>query len=257
MLVYPSGVDVSSSTLRFLAQQLRRHRRAIGSRWRRLSAGRQALLTLAHLRMGHTYAQLAAGFGIGTTTAHRYVAEAVELLAALAPGLTDAVRTASAKAYLILDGTLLPIDRIAADRPFYSGKHRKHGMNVQIIADPFGRLLWASPALPGAVHDRHPRGPRTPHRRRPGRGRHPVLGRQGIPRCRRHGPHPVLGTMGWETLSAGQQAVNRSHAKIRALVEQAVATLKSWRLLRKLRCSTTRITSLVQAVLTLHLTSSE
>ncbi len=71
MLVYPSGVDVSSSTLRFLMQQLRRHRRTIGSRWRRLTAGRQALLTLAHLRMGHTYAQLAAGFGIGTTTAYR------------------------------------------------------------------------------------------------------------------------------------------------------------------------------------------
>lgn len=48
----------------------------------------------------------------------------------------------------------------------------------------------------------------------------------------------------WETLSDGQKTVNRSHAKIRALVEQAVATLKSWRLLRKLRCSTTRITSL-------------
>ncbi|MFI2669427.1 transposase family protein, partial [Streptomyces albidoflavus] len=60
-----------------------------------------------------------------------------------------------------------------------------------------------------------------------------------------------------ETLSTGQQAVNRSHAKIRALVEQAVATLKSWQLLRRLRCSTTRITSLVQAILTLHLTSSE
>ena len=60
----------------------------------------------------------------------------------------------------------------------------------------------------------------------------------------------------WENLSTGQKAVNRSPAKIRALVEQAVATLKSWRLLRKLRCSTTRITSLVQAVLTLHLASS-
>ncbi len=47
MLVYLSGVDVSSSTLRFLMQQLRRHRRTIGSRWRRLTAGRQALLTLA------------------------------------------------------------------------------------------------------------------------------------------------------------------------------------------------------------------
>ena len=29
-----------------------------------------------------------------------------------------------------------------------------------------------------------------------------------------------------------------------------MATLKSWRLVRKLRCSTTRITALVQAVLT-------
>ncbi|GHH95755.1 hypothetical protein GCM10017779_62120 [Streptomyces capillispiralis] len=41
---------------------------------------------------------------------------------------------------------------------------------------------------------------------------------------------------GWETLSIGQQAVNRSDAKIRTFVEQAMATLKSWRLLRKLRC---------------------
>ncbi len=42
----------------------------------------------------------------------------------------------------------------------------------------------------------------------------------------------------------------------RALVEQAVATLKTWRLLRKPRCSTTRVTSLVQAVLTLQLACS-
>jgi hypothetical protein len=30
-------------------------------------------------------------------------------------------------AYVVLDGTLIPIDRVAADRPFYSGKHKKHG----------------------------------------------------------------------------------------------------------------------------------
>ncbi|MFJ2555732.1 MULTISPECIES: transposase family protein [unclassified Streptomyces] len=254
MLVYPSGVDVSSSALRFLTQQLRRHRRAIGSRWRRLSAGRQALLTLAHLRVGHTYAQLAAGSGVGTTTAYRYVTEAVQLLAALAPSLADMVRTASMKAYLILDGTLLLIDRIAADRPFYSGKHKKHGMNVQVIADPFGRLLWASPALPGAVHD---------IRAAREHGIVDALAEAGIKCWADKGYRGAGGTVRipcwgrWETLSAGQKAVNQSHAKIRALVEQAVATLKSWRLLRKLRCSTTRITSLVQAVLTLHLTSSE
>jgi len=44
----------------------------------------------------------------------------MELLAARAPRLR----------------TLIPIDRVAADRPFYSSKHRKHGMNLQVIASP-------------------------------------------------------------------------------------------------------------------------
>jgi len=81
-------------------------------------------------------------------TVYRYVTEAVELLAALAPTPTEAVRAATTKAYLLRDGTLLPIDRIAADRPFYSGKHKQHGMNVPVIADPGGRLLWAHQPWP-------------------------------------------------------------------------------------------------------------
>lgn len=63
------------------------------------------------------------------------------------------MEAASRKAFVILDGTLLPIDRIVSDRPYDSGRHKRHGMNVQVITDPFGRLLWASAALPGAVHD--------------------------------------------------------------------------------------------------------
>ncbi|CAM5379282.1 hypothetical protein SHIRM173S_04755 [Streptomyces hirsutus] len=101
---------MSSSALRFLSAKLRRRRQELGTRWRRLSSGRQALLTLAHLRNGHPYAQLAAGFGVGTTTAYRYITEAVELLAALAPTLAEAARTASTKAFVLLGGTLLPID---------------------------------------------------------------------------------------------------------------------------------------------------
>ena len=38
------------------------------SAWRKLSPGRQALLVLAYLRRGDTFAELAAGFGIGTAT---------------------------------------------------------------------------------------------------------------------------------------------------------------------------------------------
>ncbi|MFX4291946.1 transposase family protein, partial [Streptomyces bohaiensis] len=114
-------------------------------------------------------------------------------------------------------------------------------------------LLWASPALPGAVHD--VRAARE-------HGIVDALTEVGIACWADKGYRVAGGTVRtpywgrWDTLSAGQQAVNRSHAKIRALVEQAVATLKSWRLLRKLRCSTTRITGLVQAVLALHLASS-
>jgi hypothetical protein len=153
VLDYPSALDLSTRHLRFLTDRLAAHRAACGTRWRRLSAGRQALLVLAHLRLGHTYAQLAAGVEVGVSTMHRYITEAVALLAVRAPDLATAVTAASAKAFVILNGTLLPIDRIADDRPFYSGKHKKHGMNVQVIADPHGKLLWASHALPGAVHD--------------------------------------------------------------------------------------------------------
>ncbi|MFC4495596.1 IS5 family transposase [Streptomyces ovatisporus] len=253
MLVYPSGIDVSTSTLRYLSACLRTRRQERGTRWRRLSVGGQALLVLAHLRSGHTYAQLAAEFDIGTTTAYRYIAEAIDVLAARAPSLADTMKTASTKAFVILDGMLLPIDRIAADRPFYSGKHKKHGMNVQVITDPVGRLLWASPALPGAAHDI--KAART-------HGIIDALTEAGVKCWADKGYRGAGGAIRvpywgrWETLSAGQQADNRSHAKIRALVEQAMATLKTWRLLRKLRCSTTRITGLVQAVLTLHLTCS-
>lgn len=179
--------------------------------------------------------------------------DSTEILASRAPTLAQAIRIASTKAFVILDGTPLPIDRIATDRPFYSGKHKEHGMNVQVITDPAGRLLWASPALPGAVHDI--KAART----------HVIIDALAKARVQCWADKGYRGSGGtirlpywgrWRTLSTGQQAVNRSHAEIRALVEQAMATLKTWRLLRKLRCSTTRITDLVKAVLALELAVS-
>src|ERR1700745_970013 len=156
MLFYRAALPLSSRTLTFASGLIRRHRKSIGSCWRKLNPGQQALLVLAYLRKGETFADLAAGFAVGTTTAWRYVNEAVALLAARAPKLRQAVRAATKAgyAYVVLDGTLIPVDRVAADRPFYSGKHKKHGMNLQVIASPGGDILWVSGALPGAVHDK-------------------------------------------------------------------------------------------------------
>ncbi|MFD8666764.1 transposase family protein, partial [Streptomyces microflavus] len=247
MLDYPSAIDLSSGHLRRLAGHLAARRREIGTRWRRITPGRQALLVLAHLRCGDTYAQLAAGFGIGVATVYRYVREAIEVLATLAPSLAQVMRTASRLAFVILDGTLLPVDRIAADTPYYSGKHKRHGMNVQVLTDPFGRLLWASPALPGSTHDLT--AART-------HGIVEALAAAEL-KCWADKAYqgagcPVRVPFRGRRLKRWQRRHNSTHAKIRCLNEQAMATLKGWRLLRKLRCSTNRITDVVKAGVVHH-----
>ncbi|MDQ4115350.1 MAG: transposase family protein [Actinomycetota bacterium] len=86
MLSYRSGMTVSSRGLGVLADLLRGHRAERATRWRMLSAGRQALLVVAHLRKGETQAGLTCGFLVGTSTVYRYVREAIALLAAHRPG---------------------------------------------------------------------------------------------------------------------------------------------------------------------------
>ncbi|MET8685243.1 transposase family protein [Streptomyces sp. NPDC004732] len=207
------AIGLSNTHLRHLARQLAVHRREIGSRWRRL--------------------------------------EAIDLLAAVAPTLTEAVNTVRTKAFAILDGTLLPIDRIAADHPYYSGKHKRRGMNIRVLTDPFGRLLWASPALPGATHDL------TAAR---SHGIIDALAEAGV-KCwadkayqgaGRHVRVPFRG----RHLKRWKRRHNTTHAKIRCVGEHAMAVLTGWQLLRKLRCSTNRITDIVKAVLVLHHTSA-
>ena len=150
MLFYRAALPLSAQTLGYVAGVIRRHRAKIGSCWRKLNPGRQALLVLAHLRKGETFAELAAGFEVGTATAWRYARETITLLAARAPKLRGALAAArkAGHAFVVIDGTLIPIDRLAADRPFYSGKHRRHSMNLQVISAPDGEIVWVSGPLP-------------------------------------------------------------------------------------------------------------
>jgi hypothetical protein len=255
---YPAGLSVSNHALITLADALRQRRSSVGTRWRRLSVGQQAMLVLAHLRKGETYADLGAGYGIGTTTVFRYVQEAIEVLAALAPTLQTAMATIVCKAFVILDGTLLRIDRVGMgsgrDRPYYSGKHKCHGMNVQVISDAAGRLVWASPALPGARHDM---GAARDHGILDALGQACVKviadnGYRGsgfeVPQ-RRRPADPETGQR--RRLSANQKAVNSAHARQRGPGERANAQLKAWRILRKIRCCPRRVTDLAKAVLVL------
>ena len=147
LVPYPSMLDIPHELVERVSWLIYARRRELRSRWRKLGCFKQALLTLAHLRKNETYQQIGAGFGVSEATAWRYVDETIEILASWAPGLHEALTGLGEDDHVIVDGTLIPTDRIAADEPYYSQKHRKHskrGMNVQVIARPDGTPLWFS-----------------------------------------------------------------------------------------------------------------
>ncbi|MFB7032303.1 MULTISPECIES: IS5 family transposase [unclassified Streptomyces] len=247
LVPYPATLDVSHELVEHIAWLLHEHRRARSIRWRKLGCFQQALLTLVHLRKNETFSQLGAGFGIPQATAWRYVDETLDVLVSWAPGLHEALTGLGEGDHVIVDGTLIPTDRIHADEPYYSQKHKKHGMNVQVIARSDGTPLWFSRATPGRTHDL------TAARA------HGIvqacLTRQILVLADRayQGAGATFRTPYYHHREQPEhyQRFNRDHARLRAPGERAFAQLKSWRLLRRARCSTRRISTIVQAVHTL------
>lgn len=105
--------------------------------------------------------QLAADNALATTTAYDNLWEGLDILAAAAPNLQEAIDAARAAGdgHIGLDGTLIPTTRARVEGPtegvdlFWSGKHHRHGVNIQVISAPDGYPLWVSEARPGREHD--------------------------------------------------------------------------------------------------------
>ena len=157
------------------------------------------------------------------------------MLAARSPKLRKALRQAkkAGHAYVVIDGTLVPIDRLAANRPFCSGKHRRHGMNLQVIASPQGDILRMSGPLAGVVHDL------TAARiwgivRELAAAGLIVLADKGYHGAGDHIRTPRKG----KNKPESQKAANRVHATPRyaALASAPAPQLKTWGILRELRC---------------------
>ncbi|WP_331729544.1 hypothetical protein OG698_48610 (plasmid) [Streptomyces sp. NBC_01003] len=92
---------------------------------------------------------LAAGFGFGAAVVCRGIGRAVGLPTALAAMSVQAIGRAARPVFVVPGGAVVPVRRIAADRPCRAGRKEHLGMNVPALTDPFGRLPRACPALPG------------------------------------------------------------------------------------------------------------
>jgi hypothetical protein len=145
---------------------------------------------------------------------------------------------------VIVDGTLIPTDRVRADQPYYYRNHTKHGMYVQVIARPDGTPLCFSRATPGRTHDL------TSARA------HGIvqacLTRQVLVLADRayQAADATFGTPYYHHCEQPEhyQQFNGDHARLRAPGERAFARLKSWRIMRRARSSTRRISRTVQAI---------
>ncbi|MFH9016427.1 hypothetical protein ACH4C6_34395 [Streptomyces sp. NPDC017943] len=91
-LVYQWRLSLYTRTVNHLADLLRRHLKAIRSRWRILPPGKIAVIVLARLRHDQRLADMAGGKNVSESTIRRWRDELIGLLAAQAPRLDRALR---------------------------------------------------------------------------------------------------------------------------------------------------------------------
>ncbi len=254
-------LDLPAPVLRAVTGWLARHRRRPGARpWQRVATvAAQVVLVLRWLRYRIDVHTLAAEAGISDATAYRYLHEGLDVIAAHAPDLQQVLADAHAAgtAFVSLDGTLVPTDRVAARAEaghdlWYSGKHHRHGGSVQVLADPAGYPLWVSAVVPGSTHDltaaRELVLPALyPHA---ARGL-PVLADKGYTGAGLGVHTPVKRPPGGAVLHTDNRAYNQLLTALRAPTERAHALLGRWRALERVTICPWRITAIVAAALVL------
>lgn len=160
---YTAVLPIRESTVAFVSGLLAGERARRGTRRgrRALRCYRQAVLVLRWFLDATRVAQLAVDNQVSSSTAYRYLHEAIDVLAAVAPGLHGALLAArtAGHTHVHLDGMVVRTDRCRAVGPtagvdlWWSGKHRQHGGNIQVITAPDGWPLWTSAVRPGREHD--------------------------------------------------------------------------------------------------------
>lgn len=284
-VTYTAVLPTSRTTVQRIGTLLQRHRLHLGTRRGRRVLGcfAHAILIVRYLLDATRMVNLARDNGIGLSTCYRYVQEALDVLADQAPDLQSALLAArvAGHTHVNLDGTLIATNRVSTPGPtarknttqvhgtknvdlWWSGKHHRHGGNVQVVTAPDGWPIWVSPVRPGRDHDT------TCARTHPGL----LEALEEFTAAEVDGPKiKVLADLGYEgerdrltlphknpdtkknpdaKLTVDQRQFNLAHAHVRARAEQGNAWLKNYRALQKVTLCPWRIGAIIAAVLVLH-----
>jgi DDE superfamily endonuclease len=264
---YRVMLDVPRELVQFVSGLLAARRREIGTRkgTRKLGCYRQALFGLAWFRDKGDIPWLGAGFGLAQSTAYRYLDEVIDVLAAQAPGLHQALERALAEGtpYLTLDGKVVDTDRCREKTVsrkgktidvWYSGKTHDFGGNIQALFYPSGIPLWISDVLPGNVHDLAAARENVLAVVRPFLEAMPLLADPGHEGAG-HGVHiPVKKPAAVKELDINTRARNALLRSARCLGERGFALLtQRWRTLQHVTTSPGKIGLIARAALVLVL----
>lgn len=262
-VTYDTVLDVSDDGVTFLTGLLDTERIQRGTRanTRALDTRAQAVSVLRWFLDDTRMSAPARDNTISVSTAYDYRDEGIAVPAARRPTLHGALLAAkmAGHSHMIIDGTLIHTDRIATPGPtagvdlWWSGKHRHHGGNIQVVSAPDGWPPWTSDVRPGREHDI------TAARTDPdlvaaitawatdGRPGLADLGYEGepdvftIPLKKPKGADPTI----------DQQSFNAVHSALRCLGERANSLLKTtYKALRRYRGCPRRIGTVVAAALT-------
>jgi transposase len=182
-------------------------------------------VTLTYLRRNRVQQEIAETFGTSQSTISRATTTITALLAAVLTDWIPVAEDLDPVGSYVLDGSLLPCWSWEDNPELYSGKHKTTGLNVQVLCDLDGRIVWISDPVDGRDHDMT------------------ALAASGL--LDGLDPQKVIADKGYQgsgaitpikkpiggELSHADKTYNTQVNRIRYVVERAIANLKTWRIL--------------------------
>jgi hypothetical protein len=186
---------------------------------------RAVIVALTYMRRNRVQAEIAETYDVSQSTISRAITGITPVLKSVLTGFVPTADELSPTVQYIVDGTLLPCWSWRLHRSLFSGKHKTTGMSVQVACTLDGDLVWISDPIDGSRHDSYAiKDAEVLVTLNPGNwiGDKGYVGNGMIT--------PYKKPQGGE-LKEWQKEYNKQVNKVRWIIEQVIANLKTWRIL--------------------------